>query len=139
MGDSFSVYRARGSTIIPITSGTDRLTIAIVTDTVKYADYHYKLDIDTDVIIPNTIALSSNFPNPFNNTTTIRFFLPIWEEVALSVVDLGGREVKRLALEKVQAGYNEVILEARELPSGPYLIKLDGETDTVAKKIMLIK
>ena len=41
MGDSFSVYRARGSTIIPITSGTDRFTVAIVTDTVKYADYHY--------------------------------------------------------------------------------------------------
>ncbi len=138
-GESFSVYRARGSTIIPITNGTDRFTVAIVTDTVKYASYHYKLDIDTDVIIPSTIALSSNFPNPFNNTTTIRFFLPAWEKVALSVVDLGGREVKRLALEQVQAGYNEVILEARDLPSGPYLIKLNGETEMVAKKIMLIK
>ncbi|MBH31475.1 MAG: hypothetical protein CMG71_05730 [Candidatus Marinimicrobia bacterium] len=139
MGNSFSVYRARGNTIIPITIGTDRFTVAIVTDTVKHADYHYKLDMDTDVVIPTTIALSSNFPNPFNNTTTIRFFLPTWEEVSLSVVDLGGREVKQLALEQVQAGYNEVVLEARDLPSGPYLIKLDGETETVAQKMMLIK
>ena len=59
--------------------------------------------------------------------------------MALSVVDLGGREVKRLALQQVQAGYNEVILEASGLPSGPYLIKLDGETETVAQKMMLIK
>ena len=78
-------------------------------------------------------------PNPFNVTTTLRFILPTWEEVALSVVDLKGREVKRIRLDDVQAGYNEVTLEARELPSGPYIIKLDGETETVASKVMLIK
>ncbi len=138
-GDSFSVYRARGSTVIPIAGGTDRFTVAIVTDTLPHADYHYRLDIDTDVVIPTTIALSPNFPNPFNNTTTVRFFLPTWEEISLSVVDLGGREVKRVSLRDIQAGYNEVTLEARDLPSGPYLIKLDGETETVARKMMLIK
>ena len=138
-GISFSVYRARGRTIIPIPTGTDMFTVAVVTDTVKNVKYHYRLTVNTDVIIPTAITLSPNFPNPFNVTTTIRFFLPTWEEVALSVVDLKGREVKSVKLGEVQAGYNEVTLEARDLPSGPYLIKLDGETETVARKVMLIK
>ena len=138
-GISFSVYRSRGRTIIPIPTGTDMFTVAIVTDTVKNVKYHYRLTLDTDVIIPTAITLSPNFPNPFNVTTTIRFFLPTWEEVALSVVDLKGREVKSVKLGEVQAGYNEVTLEARDLPSGPYIIKLDGETETVARKVMLIK
>ena len=114
-------------------------TVAVVTDTVKNVKYHYRLTVNTDVIIPTAITLSPNFPNPFNVTTTIRFFLPTWEEVALSVVDLKGREVKSVKLGEVQAGYNEVTLEARDLPSGPYIIKLDGETETVARKVMLIK
>ena len=138
-GISFSVYRARGRTIIPIPAGTDMFTVAVVTDTVKNVKYHYRLTVNTDVIIPTAITLSPNFPNPFNVTTTIRFFLPTWEEVALSVVDLKGREVKSVKLGEVQAGYNEVTLEARDLPSGPYIIKLDGETETVARKVMLIK
>ena len=54
-------------------------------------------------------------------------------------MDLKGREVKSVKLGEVQAGYNEVTLEARDLPSGPYIIKLDGETETVARKVMLIK
>ena len=136
---SFNVYRARGQTIIPIPASTDMFTVAVVTDTVESVRYHYSLTVDTDVIIPTVITLSPNFPNPFNVTTTLRFFLPTWEEVALSVVDLKGREVKRIRLDDVQAGYNEVTLEARELPSGPYIIKLDGETETVASKVMLIK
>ena len=49
-GDSFSVYRARGSTVIPIAGGTDRFTVAIVTDTLPHADYHYRLDIDLSLI-----------------------------------------------------------------------------------------
>ncbi len=89
--------------------------------------------------LPSAITLYQNFPNPFNTETTFRFFLPVWERVWLKVFDLGGREVSTISLPQVRQGFNDVTFEARHLPSGTYLVKLDGETETVGKKITLIK
>ena len=138
-GKYYSVHRIRGNSIVPTPKTSDKFTVIIVTDTIPYGTYNYRLDINTDVNIPSEIALSPNFPNPFNANTTLRFYLPKWEDVNLSIVDLLGREVKKIDLLQVQTGYNEIILEGKTLPSGTYLVKLDGETKTVAQKIMVIK
>ena len=125
--------------ILSIPAVGQSVVLAVVTDTTEDADYSYSIKLNPEVPLPSAITLYQNFPNPFNTETTFRFFLPVWERVWLKVFDLGGREVRTIPLPQVRQGFNDVTFEARHLPSGTYLVKLDGETETVGKKITLIK
>ncbi len=136
---NYSVYRIRGGSIIPISKTLDNFSVIIVTDTIPYKNYNYRISIDKNVIIPTEITLSPNFPNPFKTNTTLRFFLPKQEDIKLSIVDLLGREVKKLNIYPLQTGYNEISLEGKDLSTGTYFVKLDGENKTVSQKIMVIK
>ena len=72
-------------------------------------------------------------PNPFNNQSSIDFYLPKDTDVSLFVMDPLGRQViqKRMSL---PAGYQQVIIDASELAGpGVYLCTLSalGERQTV--------
>lgn len=72
-----------------------------------------------------TVALElSAFPNPFNFGSTLRYRLPAPADVHLSIYDMLGREVGRLAAGPRAAGLHEARLERPDLPPGAYLIRL---------------
>ncbi|MFQ5569992.1 MAG: Ig-like domain-containing protein [Rhodothermales bacterium] len=94
--------------------------------------------------LPTEFALHGNYPNPFNPTTTIRFDLPETAEVRLDVVDMLGRRVMTVPVQRVEAGANRALeVDASRLASGTYLYRLiiRTATDTMAKngRMMLIK
>jgi hypothetical protein len=49
------------------------------------------------VAIPTEFKLLQNHPNPFNPETTIEYQLPQAAEITLSIYDIQGREIRRLA------------------------------------------
>ena len=55
--------------------------------------------------IPVSIALESNYPNPFNPTTTIKYSLPEASAVSLVVYDILGNEIFTLSSNREDAGY----------------------------------
>jgi len=74
-------------------------------------------------------ARLSGFPNPFNPRTVIRFDLPEAGRVDLSIYDLRGRRLCRLADEEMESGAHERTWNGRddlgrELPSGSYFARL---------------
>jgi hypothetical protein len=91
--------------------------------------------------IPTGFVLSQNYPNPFNPTTKIQYFVPIESgPVTLKVYDLLGREVATLVdNEQKPAGIYEVKFNARNLPSGMYIYRLQGQDVSLTKKMILIK
>ena len=89
--------------------------------------------------IPRTLALSSNYPNPFRSATTLRFELPVRTDVDLRVVDLLGRTVARLVEGPMEAGVHTVRFEAGSLPSGVYLARLRAGSATQTRKLMLLR
>lgn len=100
--------------------------------------------------IPEHFELFSNYPNPFNPTTTIRFALPVSSEVMLRVYDVVGREVATLAEGIREAGYHTVVwngqsISGTPMASGVYFFRLnakaaDGSRSfTDMKKIMFLK
>jgi len=94
---------------------------------------------DTDGI-PNEFELSQNFPNPFNPTTQIRFTLPATQEVTLKVYDIMGREVATLLNNARQtAGVHSVTFDASRVSSGVYFYRLSTATNSVTRKMTLIK
>ncbi|NIT56770.1 MAG: T9SS type A sorting domain-containing protein, partial [Aliifodinibius sp.] len=90
--------------------------------------------------LPKEIDLKQNYPNPFNPTTTIRFTLPIQNEVTLEVFNILGRKVATLINdESYQAGLHSINWNATDFASGTYIYRLQTGEKVVTKKMTLIK
>lgn len=90
-------------------------------------------------VIPSKFGLYQNFPNPFNPSTSIRFDLPKSVNAAIVVYNALGKEVTRLVNENLSPGSYQVTFNAGNLASGVYYYKLEAESFTQIKKLVLIK
>ena len=95
--------------------------------------------IEGDQQLPAQVALSQNFPNPFNPVTTISYALPQASPVQLRVFDVTGRVVATLVNEVRSAGEHQALFDASALSSGVYIYELRTPESTLTRKMMLIK
>ena len=85
-------------------------------------------------------GLEQNYPNPFNPSTTIQFSVPERTKVTLRVMNLLGEEVVRvLDQETYDAGKWTVDFQAKDLPSGTYVYRLEAGNFVASKKMVLMK
>ena len=89
--------------------------------------------------IPVSWRIGQNFPNPFNPTTTIEYDVPVEGQVRLTVWNGIGQRVALLVDGKKTAGRYRETFDASALPSGIYIARLEGGTNTVSMKMMLLK
>ncbi len=89
--------------------------------------------------LPVLFALEAAYPNPFNPSTTLRFSLDSSADIRLSVLDAVGREVALIAEGSFSAGQHETSFDAKDLPSGLYLVRLEAEGRTASQRITLLK
>ncbi len=92
------------------------------------------------IIHPTTqinIHYSQNSPNPFSQTTKIRYFLPKDGFVKLTVSDIAGREVETLVNTAQSKGIHEVTLNAVNYPSGVYFYTLVTESHSKTRKMIV--
>ncbi len=89
--------------------------------------------------IIKTYELYSNYPNPFNPTTQISYQLPKDGFVNLVVYNSLGQEVAKLVNKHQSSGKYTVEFNAKNLPSGLYIYKLQAGEFSSVKKMMLTK
>lgn len=89
--------------------------------------------------IPSGFELKQNYPNPFNPLTTIEFSIPTTNYVTLKIYNLLGQEVASLVDEELRAGSYRISFDATNLASGVYFYKLNTQTYSSTKKLMLLK
>ncbi|MGE5353607.1 MAG: SdrD B-like domain-containing protein [Acidobacteriota bacterium] len=89
--------------------------------------------------IPTEFALSQNFPNPFNPSTTINFDIPAAGQYVMKVYNMLGQEVATLVNGELNVGYHSVTFDASKLTSGVYIYRLTGNNVVMTKKMMLNK
>jgi hypothetical protein len=99
----------------------------------------YATSIEYDPEFQDGPALLSNYPNPFNPSTEIRWTMDVGRDTRLSVYDLLGREVAVLVNERMPAGQHSVTFDASGLPSGMYVIVLETEAGRDVRKVSLVK
>lgn len=88
---------------------------------------------------PDRFVLEECFPNPFNSTATIRYYLPQAEDVKLVIYDILGRKAEELVNSRRVSGKHEIIWDAGNLSSGLYFLRMNaGEFESVSK-VMLLK
>lgn len=95
--------------------------------------------VETDLELPERLALHQNYPNPFNPETQIRWEMNTEQHVALSVYDLLGRRVLQLANGVYQAGVHSVTFDATDLPSGVYIYRLETGGTALNRKMTVLK
>jgi hypothetical protein len=89
--------------------------------------------------VPTHFGLDANVPNPFRETTEIRFALPQATHVTLVIYDLNGREVARLLDARKAPGYHRVTWDASHLASGVYLARLTAGRFIETQRLVLQK
>lgn len=89
--------------------------------------------------LPSSFSLSPNYPNPFNSSTTIRYYLPTESPVIIDIYDILGRKVQTLLDVKAQAGPHQVNWDADGLPSGAYFARLKAGQQSQTTKMILMK
>ncbi len=90
------------------------------------------------------IALEQNAPNPFVNSTTIKFNLPVAQNARLEVVDMFGNVVKTLANAYLSATAHSVVFDGRDeqgniLPNGQYIYRLTADNGVVNGKMTIVR
>ncbi len=96
-------------------------------------------DTDEEISLPNSIVLRQNYPNPFNPQTRISFTLNRPGQVRLAVFDLLGREIRVLVDGFSPAGNYDIVLDARDWPSGTYLYRLNLDDVYRTQRMVLTK
>ena len=102
-------------------------------------------DIDEDNNISlKEVKLYDNYPNPFNPTTTIDYYLPKDSIVNLSIYNIKGQKILTLVKCKQNMGKHSVQWDGydsnvKKVSSGVYFYKLDTIDSVKVHKMILVK
>lgn len=104
----------------------------------------FVVSIENLVQNPVKYALSENYPNPFNPTTTINYALKENTFVKLQVYNLLGQVVKTLVNENQAGGYKTTNWDGTnqsgiKVPSGVYIYRIEADKFVQSRKMILIK
>jgi len=89
--------------------------------------------------VPTIHKLYSNYPNPFNPATKIRFELPKDEFVRISIYDISGKQISLLVNERMKLGVYETDFDGTNLASGTYFYRIEMGSFVETKRMVLLK
>jgi hypothetical protein len=103
-----------------------------------------QLNNDINDKLPDKILLHSNFPNPFNPVTSLRYDLPEDGLVNIAIYDMMGRLVKTLVNSSQTAGYKSIRWNAtndrnESVSAGLYLYTIQAGKFRQTRKMVLLK
>lgn len=88
---------------------------------------------------PSVYTLEQNFPNPFNPSTKIAFYVPEAGNVKLTIYNILGLKVKELVNGYMSEGNHEVAFDAKGLASGCYIYTLSAGSYSKTMKMTLLR
>lgn len=100
--------------------------------------------IHDNVVTPSIPQINSNYPNPFNPSTTIEYSIPQTGRVKLSIYNIRGQKVKTMINGDMEKGQHRIVWNGRDdgnrsVASGVYFIRIEAAGKTSIRKAMLLK
>ncbi len=113
-----------------------RLSISILPGTLT--------ENDPTAMMPSTFYLEQNFPNPFNPSTLIRFYVPVASNVKISIANIQGQAVVILFEGQKTSGFhtlqwNGCDAAGQRVTNGIYLLSLKAEKFSQVRKMILLQ
>ncbi len=102
------------------------------------------VSINDDNKLPGRLALGQNFPNPFNTTTVIHYFIDVECRVKLAVYDLTGRQIVTLFNGVQVPGYQQAVWngldsKGNSVSSGIYFYRMTADGVNITKRMVVLK
>lgn len=99
---------------------------------------------EAGAVVPQAVMLYPNYPNPFNSSTTIRFFLSSSSMVDLAVYTTNGTRIRTLYNGSCSQGIHGVVWNGQTgrgnmASSGVYVIRLKTGRYIQTRKMILVK
>jgi hypothetical protein len=91
------------------------------------------------VEMPTEYSLRANYPNPFNPSTSITFYVPKTSDVSVTVYNSLGMEVETLVSRSFPPGRHEVTFHAGNLSSGVYFYRMTAGIFSSVRRMMLLR
>ena len=93
---------------------------------------------------PEQISLYANYPNPFNSSTQIDYYLPNAGVVMIKIFNIQGRLVHTLVNQKKASGHHSAIWDGRSdkgsfVTSGIYIYQIQSNNQIKNRKLLLLK
>lgn len=85
------------------------------------------------------LILYQNFPNPYNSSTTIQFQIPNESKININLYTILGEKVQTIVEGFYSKGIYSASFSSKDLPSGIYIYRLQTETKSITKKLIIIK
>ena len=117
---------------------------------VRYGDIKYRNlvleelntnieDNRSDFVSVESQFKTSNFPNPFNNSTLISFYVNSQESYEMKFFDINGKTIDSIFLGKLPQGEMIIDWAPMDIPSGTYFYSVFSKKISLSNKLLYIK
>ena len=99
-----------------------------------------QLNSSKEFYLPKLIKIYPAYPNPFNPSTTIQFFVhQKTENASLIIYDINGRKLETIFAGSVEPGLHNIQWHGNQNPSGIYFALFQTENTIQSRKLILVK
>jgi hypothetical protein len=84
-----------------------------------------------------SFKLYQNFPNPFDQATTIHYYLEKASKITLKICNSSGKEIETLVDGFQENGEHQIKWDAKDLPAGVYFGKLSSDDYLDTTKLII--
>ncbi len=131
----------------------DFLALSVGFEILLYESSLFEAEPPTDILVPDDdpeepdsliFTQISNYPNPFNPSTTFAYSIPKSGDVEIAVYNLKGQKVTSLVNDYIEQGNHRILWEGKDsnnknVSSGVYFyqLKLNGKALKTSKCVLL--
>ena len=139
-------------TFAPVAQGSQTGLIRIISndptnDTLNVSVSGYgepAVGIENRPTLPKTFAMSPNYPNPFNPSTTISYQVPRQSDVRIEIYNMLGQKIRALLNDHKDPGVYQMVWDGRndagvQVGSGVYLYRMIASDFVQTRKMILMK
>jgi len=116
------------------TTATYRLEITIPASFTELVENN-----PSEQVIDKKFELLGNYPNPFNPSTTISFYVSEPSFITIDLYNSIGEKVGEIFRGEVKSGVNSVMFNAKDLASGAYFYRISLGNEAKYGKMLLTK
>lgn len=97
-----------------------------------------------EIVIPTKTVLRNIYPNPFNPSTTVNFYMDEADDVKINVFNVKGQLINKITEDRFGEGFHNVVWNGKDLngndcSSGIYFFRMETKTENQMIKGILLK
>ena len=93
----------------------------------------------SDDIIDQEFSIKAAYPNPFNPSVTVNYFISSSDFVDIKAVDIHGKTVDNISSSFKPSGEHSFDWYPENISSGVYFMKISNSNQVLTQKLMFIK